>query len=124
MRTHLRRFAPIVWWGSAIEVHSAISRLYRERSIDARGKEGALARLHMLSQGWREILPGDPLREIAETLLDQYPLRAADSLQLAAALIWCQQNPAKRTLISGDRRLSEAAKSVGFTVIELSRDIP
>jgi predicted nucleic acid-binding protein len=123
-RMHLRRFAPVVWWGSAVEVHSAVSRLYREGAIDARGKDGALARLRLLTLAWREILPGDPLRELAGTLLDRYLLRAADSLQLAAALTWCQQNAAKRTLICADRRLGEAAKSAGFTVVELYRNVP
>lgn len=121
VRAHLRRFAPVVWWGTSVEVHSAISRLYREGAIDASGRDGALARLHMLSQGWSEILPDDSLRSLAGSLLNSYCLRAADSLQLAAALTWCQQKPANRTLICGDRRLSEVARSAGFTVVELSR---
>jgi hypothetical protein len=49
-------------------------------------KKGALARLDMLSLGWREILTGDQLRGLLTRLLDIYELRAADSLQLAAAL--------------------------------------
>src|ERR1019366_5919244 len=87
-QSHLRRFAPVVWWGSLVEVHSAICRLHRDKEITHLERQGAVARLRLLSRGWREILPGDHVRELAIESLDQYSLRAADSLQLAASLIW------------------------------------
>jgi predicted nucleic acid-binding protein len=121
VRRHLRRFAPVVWWGSVVEVHSAISRLHREAAIAPSERDGALARLSLLGQGWREILPDDALRNLAGTLLDTYSLRAPDSLQLASALIWCQRRPKEKTFVCGDKRLSDAAKSAGFAVAELSR---
>lgn len=121
VRQYLRRFAPVVWWGSAVEVHCAIARLHREAAIASTDRDGALARLALLAQGWREILPDDALRNLAGTLLDIYCLRAADSMQLAAALIWCQQRPQGKTFICGDQRLCVAAKSAGFAVGELSR---
>lgn len=123
VRLHLRRFAPVAWWASIVEVHSAISRLHRDGVLDISGRDGALARLNVLSKGWREILPDDSLRNLASMLLDTYSLRAADSLQLAAALTWCQQRPEHKTFVCGDKRLSEAAKFAGFAVIELSRPI-
>lgn len=109
----------MVWWGSPVEIQSAICRLQREGALTDSGKNGAMARLQLLIRGSREILPGDELRELALQLLDEYALRAADSLQLAAALTWCEQRTAKRNFISGDERLSEAAKSAGFSVLEL-----
>ncbi len=120
VRRHLRQYAPVVWWGSVVEVHSAIARLHREAALSLSERDGALSRLALLTQGWREILPDDALRNIAGRLLDTYSLRAADSLQLAAALIWCQQRPEGKTFICGDRRLSEAAESAGFVVAQLS----
>jgi hypothetical protein len=39
----------------------------------------------LLNRGWREILPGDQVRDLATQLLDKHSLRAADSLQLAAS---------------------------------------
>lgn len=120
VQSHLRRFAPVVWWGSLVEVQSAICRLHRDKEITNTGKQGAAARLRLLSLGWREILPGDQIRELALQSLDQYSLRAADSLQLAASLIWCDRRPSRRTFICGDRRLIEAAKSAGFSVLDLS----
>ena len=48
-----------------------------------------------------------------------YPLRAAGSLQLAAALTWCRQRPDGKTFIGSDKRLDEAAGLEGFSVIAL-----
>jgi predicted nucleic acid-binding protein len=118
---HLKKFVPVVWWGSPVEIHSAICRLHRERAITDSGKKGAIARLEMLGRGCREILPGDQLRELAVQLRDEYSLRAADSLQLAASLIWCEQRPARRSFVCADQRLSKAARSIGFVVLELTR---
>ena len=123
-QSHLRRFAPVVWWGSLVEVHSAICRLHRDREISDRDKQGAVARLRLLNRGWREILPDDKVRDLATQLLDTYTLRAADSLQLAASLTWCEQRPSKRSFICGDQRLAKAAESAGFSVLELSRAVP
>jgi predicted nucleic acid-binding protein len=120
-RSRLRRFQPVVWWGSVVEVHSAICRLHREHQITDIQKQGALARALLLSQAWREILPADEVRELAIQLLDSYFLKASDGLQLAASLIWCKNKPASREFICGDRRLSEAARSAGFSAIDLTR---
>ena len=120
-QSQLRRFAPVVWWGSLIEVHSAICRLHRDKEITDLDKQGAVARLRLLSRGWREILPVDQVRDLATQLLDTHCLRAADSLQLAAGLTWCEQRPSRRSFICGDQRLAKAADSAGFSVLELPR---
>ena len=119
-QSQLRKFMPVVWWGSLVEVHSAIARLHRLGSLKDVEKLGAVSRLDLLSRGWREILPGDHVRDLARRLLDAHELRAADSLQLAAALTWCQQRPAKRDFLCADERLSRAATSAGFSVLKLS----
>jgi hypothetical protein len=79
-----------------------------------------LAQLEILLRGSKEILPGDHVRDLARQLLDAHDLRAADSLQLAAALVWCQQRPARRAFLCADRRLLEAAGVRGFSVVDLS----
>jgi predicted nucleic acid-binding protein len=63
--------------------------------------------------------PSDALRERAEEHVERFVLRAADSLQLAAAWIWCQGHPLNRKFISSDAHLIEAARKLGFTAIEL-----
>jgi len=116
---YLKKFAPVAWWGSLVEVHSAICRLHRAEEISDLDKQGAVMRLRILSREWREVLPDDQVRDLATESLDKYSLRAADGLQLAASLIWCQQNPLRRSFVCGDRRLAEAADSAGFSVLEL-----
>jgi len=56
------------------------------------------------------------VREQAEELLARYKIRAADALQLAAALVWCQGRPQHRTLVCFDERLGEAGSKIGFEV--------
>lgn len=106
----------IVWWGSTIEVRSAISRLLQEEGIDARGLQFALARLEQIRQEWAEIMPSEKVRALAETLPDSYGLRALDSCQLAAALVWCNEKPNGRLFVCDDSKLSIAAQKAGFSV--------
>jgi predicted nucleic acid-binding protein len=116
---YLRNFDPVAWWGTYVEVHSAICRLHREQVISDANKQGAIARLRLLSRGWREIFPDDQIRDLAAESLDKYVLRAADALQLAASLVWCQKRPSRRNFIGADRRLAQAAASAGFSVLEI-----
>ncbi len=115
----LRRFAPVAWWGSAVEIASAVFRLHRAGDLTDAGQRGALARLQLLSQGWREILPTQQLRDVAARCLEIHALRSADSLQLAAALVWCDHRPARRHFICADHRLAAAAETAGFTVLQI-----
>jgi len=119
-RSYLRKFTLVVWWGSLVEIQSGICRLHRDKELTHAGRQNALARLRLLSDAWSEILPTDQVRELAGQLLETHPLRAADSMQLAASLIWCERRPARRTFICGDHRLSEAASAAGFSILQLS----
>ena len=65
----------------------------------------------------REVLPADSVRASAQRLLRVHPLRAADSLQLAAALLACEQDPPSLELVCLDDRLAEAAGREGFPVV-------
>ena len=64
-----------------------------------------------------KVLPGERLREVAERMLRVHPLRAADALQLAAALVWSRDRPDGRVFVSCDERLRDAAGREGFTVL-------
>jgi methionine salvage enolase-phosphatase E1 len=46
-----------------------------------------------------------------------YPLRAADAFQLAAAWTWTSGEPQGYVFISGDAQLLKAARQVGFQVV-------
>lgn len=106
----------VVWWGTSVEVRSAISRLQTEGKLTANNVQFALERLESLREQWREISPSDKLRHIAETLPDIYGLRALDSFQLAGALVWCNEKPKSRAFICHDDKLTTAAQKAGFTV--------
>lgn len=106
----------VVWWGTSVEVRSAISRLQTEGKLTADNVQFALDRLESLREQWREITPSDKLRDIAETLPDIYGLRALDSFQLTAALVWCNEKPKNRVFICHDDKLMKAAQKAGFTV--------
>jgi len=104
----------VVWWGSAIECASAIGRLYRDGHLTDDEEAAARDLLAVLRRSWFEIQPGDAVREQALRLLRLHPLRAADALQLAAALEWAGM-PATGVLMTYDDRLRTAARREGFS---------
>ena len=107
----------VVWWGSVVEVTSAIAR--RERSGDLAPDLVArsLQLLELLFRSWREVPPSDPLRRSARRLLRVHSLRAADSLQLAAALAAAGDYPGALQFVCRDARLGEAAAREGLMVV-------
>ncbi len=107
----------LVWWGTPVECTSAISRREREGALSVTEATGAVQRLRDISSGWHEILPSEIVRSVAQRLLRVHPLRAADSLQLAAAVVASEREPATLAFVSLDERLSEAASREGFPVI-------
>ncbi len=105
---------PVVWWGSAVDCASSIARLYRDGHLSGRDEQAARALLESLRSSWFEVQPGDGVREQALRLLRLHPLRAADALQLAAALEWAGAPP-DGGFVTFDDRLREAAQREGFT---------
>lgn len=67
-----------------------------------------------LAASWFVIQPSDVLRARATSLVDLYDLRAADALQLAAALEWSAGIPHGKKFLATDRKLQEAAMLTGF----------
>ncbi len=113
------RHPPVVWWATSVEAQSAFARQLREGELSAEEHAHALKQLGVLKRKWREVQPSDSLRVLAGELVERYPLRAADALQLAAAYTWSAHRPFNRHLISGDKRLIGAAQSIGFRVIQI-----
>lgn len=109
-----RKFEIVVWWAAPVEICSAFSRLLRMGQLTGSGEVQAKAVLDRLRAQWREISPDASLRDQAERLLDRYPLKAADALQLAAAMAWCSARPRGRAFLSGDAQLLDAASQLGF----------
>ena len=108
----------LAWWGTSVEIASALARLERESKLRAEEVSAGYAALRTLSEGWHEIVPTDAIRRMAERLLRVHPLRAADSLQLAAAIVASDHDPATLEFVCLDARLSAAASREGFAVLE------
>jgi predicted nucleic acid-binding protein len=107
----------IVWWGSMVECWSAFARLRREGLFDTRDEAQARAILARLATAWTEVLPSQVVRDHAARTLQLHPLRAADALQLAAALVWVQSQPIGQPFVCLDHRLRAAAQREGFLLI-------
>lgn len=105
-----------VWWGTEVECVSALSRLEREGTLTDSAIPVALARLDGLADSWNEVQPTAALRNTARRLLRVHPLRGADSLQLAAAIVASEGLPASLDMVTLDERLASAARREGFTV--------
>ncbi len=108
--------AMLVWWGTPVECASALQRLVREGALSAAGARSSEVRLRHLERHWAEVEPTPAVRRQAERLLRLHPLRAADALQLAAAIVACHHEPATLSFRTADERLAEAARREGFLV--------
>lgn len=107
----------LVWWGTPVEILSAVARREREGGMSAADADTARETIRGLISEWSEVLAGDRVREFASRLLRRHPLRAADALQLGAALTWAQGQPEKRTFFTFDERLAGAARREGFDLV-------
>jgi predicted nucleic acid-binding protein len=107
----------LTWWATRVEAASALARLAREGALDAGTHQATLARLSYLAQGWAEVLPSDAVRDQAGRLLRLHPLRAADALHLAAALVASEHQAATLPFVTLDQRLAAAAQREGFPVL-------
>jgi len=107
----------VVWWVTRIECLSSLARRKREGTLANEEESKARVALQRLFGECSEIQPEEQVRYRAERLLAVHPLRSADALQLAAALIWAQDNPKGFEFICLDKNLREAADKEGFVVL-------
>ncbi len=115
---YLREDGILAWWGSDVECASAIARLERESRLSPRSATLAFQRLDALARTWHRIEPVETLRRTARRLLRVHPLRAADSLQLAAAFLASEGQPPTLGFVCLDDRLSTAAQREGFVLVD------
>lgn len=108
----------LVWWGTSVECLSAIARREGDSTLNPQAADQARRRLNLLRENWSEIIPSEQVRENAERALLRHPLRAADALQLGAALRWAGNNPRGHRFHTLDDRLTEAARREGFELID------
>jgi len=108
---------PVIWWATPLECHAAVVRAVREKRVTRAEATEAAERLREARAQVREIIPLESLRTRAMRLTSSHPLRAADALQLAAALAWCEELPAPETFVCLDQRLRDAARREGFRLL-------
>lgn len=111
----------VVWWATSVECTAAIARAERDQRIDPLRTPDALAGLRLLHSGWLQIDATARLREVAERLTRIHPLRAADALQLAAATVAAEGQPASLPFVTLDDRMAVAADREGFPVVRFDR---
>ena len=110
MRALYRSDASVIaWWGARVECESAIARLERDGRIRLRSAAAARGRLDRFATTWQEIQPVETVRDVACRLLRVHDLRAADALQLAAALAASEGRPPTLQVACLDERLAAAA---------------
>ena len=107
----------VVWWGTHTECISALMRRVREGHMPQADEQAARRVLDRLAQSWMEIQPSETVRSTAERLLAVHALRAAEALQLAAALLACETHTKELGFVSLDQCLRIAGYKEGFTVL-------
>ena len=108
------RYDAVIWWATPVELAAALARLARMRILSSDEASQAQGLAKKLAEWWLVIEPSQALRTRATEIVERYDLRAADSLQLAAALEWCGDAPQTRVFLAADKRLREAALRSGF----------
>ena len=106
----------VVWFGTLAEIESSLIRRQRDGQLPADVEHAARKRLHEMTKQWTEVTPTTEVRARAIRLLRVHPLRAADAFQLAAALIFCREQPQHLSFLTADQRLRDAANLEGFPV--------
>lgn len=101
---------------SSVEIVSALMRRVRERTLSERQRDRIMAVLEtdMSTMLVVEFTPHIVRR--AQLLLQRYPLRAGDAIQLASCLYLREELGDGVTLLAFDERLAAAARAEGVKV--------
>ncbi len=107
----------IVWTLTRVEILSAFAR--RRREEPGATRRLAAARREVLSAWdcWSEVTALEVVRRHAERIVETHPLKAADALQVGAAIVAAEEVPATLEFVTLDRDLAVAAEREGFHVL-------
>ncbi len=108
--------AQTVWCLTDVEIGAALSRRLREGLPQDRA-ERLRQDWKTLARQWRPIASLESVGARALRLVQTHPLRAADALQLAAALVACGERPEALPFVCLDDRLRDAARREGFEIL-------
>ena len=105
------------WALTPAEVTSALERLRREGLVSLAAVADAEARMERFLRSAFIVEDIAEVQPTAQRLVRAHPLRAADALQLGAALVWVCHRFMRRLFLTFDQRLAEAASGEGFTIL-------
>jgi predicted nucleic acid-binding protein len=105
-----------VWTLTTVEITSALRRLVRDELLEEDGAHFAERRADEFLAAAHTVQDVEAVKAMSRRLLRVHALRAADALQLAAAVIWAAGQPQGKTLHTLDDRLAIAARREGFEV--------
>jgi predicted nucleic acid-binding protein len=106
-----------IWWATPVECMSALARKEREGRLELSQMIAAEKNLDLIASNSVTIDATDRVRLLARKLLRRYPLRAADSLQLAAACVLAGDATSEYGFVCNDERLTIAASKEGFAIV-------
>ena len=105
-----------LWTLTPVEITSALWRQVREGGLGEDDARYAEERARELAAASRRVIDVEAVKALAQRLLRVHVLRAADALQLGAALVWSGGSPQGKTMHTLDDRLARAARREGFDV--------
>jgi predicted nucleic acid-binding protein len=107
----------LTWVLSDVEVRSGIARLGRDGAMDQVEIQAAISRIETFWESVNQISLVESVKPRAKRLLGVHVLKAADALQLGAALAAVYDNPLGWEFVCLDQRLATAARREGFSVM-------
>ncbi|OLC18457.1 MAG: hypothetical protein AUH77_00310 [Candidatus Rokubacteria bacterium 13_1_40CM_4_69_39] len=107
----------VVWTLTRVELLSAFARRRRSEATAARQLRVARRQLLATWERWSEVTAVDLVRRRAERIVETHPLRAADALQIGAAVVAAEDDPDSLPFVTFDEAQAAAAEREGFHVI-------
>ena len=103
---------------TVVEFRSAIRRRQRTGELEATLAVAALESFRSQLGVRIEVLPiNDTVFQLAEELIDRYPLKASDAIQLAGCLVLRAASADAPTFVASDRQLLRAAAGEGLSIL-------
>ena len=105
------------------EGHAAFSRRTREGRLTRQTARRLALRFDKDWESYDVVILGEDVLRLARQMLYRHPLRSADAIHLASALLLARTSPTARwSFICADGRLCDAAKAEGFQPIFTAND--
>lgn len=108
----------VVWWGTQVECVRAFCKLSADHVIPRRSLDLVLSLFADNWKLWFEVQPADEVRRRANDAARKHLLRAADALQLGAALFAQERAGRQLDFVCFDNKLGKAAVSEALRVVE------